>query len=98
MINVLKIFQKNSDKCEHDWVMDEPDIESGFGGVYVFKEWIGPVYDTCKKCGKRRLHPERKHRWKSAEDDGQGLIVNGVKLIRTKICKKCGTSLYEAPK
>ena len=64
MINVLKIFQKNSDKCEHDWVMDEPDIESGFGGVYVLKEWIGPIYDTCTKCGKRRLHPECKHCWK----------------------------------
>ena len=98
MSKFLNFFKKNSDKCEHDWVMDEPDIESGFGGVYVFKEWIGPVYDTCKKCGKRRLHPECEHRWESAEDDGHGPIVNSVKLIRTKICKKCGTSLYEAPK
>ena len=98
MINVLKIFQKNSDKCEHDWVMDEPDFESGFGGIVVIKEWIGPVYDTCTKCGKRRPHPECNHHYESAEDDGQGPIVNNVKLIRTKICKKCGTSLYEAPK
>ena len=98
MSRFLNFFKKNSNKCEHDWVMDEPDIESRLGGVCVFKEWIGPIYDTCKKCGKRRLHPECKHRWESTNDDGRGSIVNGVKLIRTKICKKCGTSLYEAPK
>ena len=61
MSRFLKFFQKNSNKCEHDsnecehdWVMDEPDIESGFVGICVIKEWIGPIYDTCTKCGKRR--------------------------------------------
>ena len=98
MSRFLNFFKKNSNKCEHDWVMDEPNIESGFVGVCVFKEWIGPVYDTCTKCGERRLHPECEHLWESAEDDGRGLIVNDVKFIHTKICKKCGTSLYEAPK
>ena len=94
MSRFLNFFKKNSNKCEHDWVMDQPDIEVGG----IFKEWIGPIYDTCKKCGKRRLHPECEHLWESTKDDGRGSIVNGVKLIRTKICKKCGTSLYEAPK
>ena len=94
MKRFFSFFKKNSSKCEHDWVMDGPDSE--IGGV--FKEWFGPVYDTCTKCGKRRPHPECKHRWKSAEDDGEGPIVNNVKFIRTKICKKCGASRYEAPK
>lgn len=63
-----------------------------------YKEWDGPIYDYCPKCGSRRCHPECNHSWERTCDDGNGMIVNGVKQVRIGICRKCGAYKYVTPK
>lgn len=94
MFEKLKILFRKSPKepeCEHNWVMEEPDFQ--FGNSY--KEWIGPVFDYCSKCGERRPHPECKHRYKKVRDDGSGPIVNGKRMELKAVCSKCGSKLYK---
>ena len=85
-----RLLKKN---CQHDWQMEQPAMD--FGGA--LKIWEGPVEDICTKCGARRPHPECDHEWQPAEDDGCGIIVNEIQLVRTHICSKCGAGLYEKP-
>lgn len=80
--------------CDHDWQIEHPTIQIG----EHFKQWDGPVRDVCRKCGAMRPHPECNHSWKRCEDDGKGWIVNGVKVVRVRICKKCGCNQYKTPK
>ena len=84
-----KFFQK---KCQHNWQIEQPTHD--IGGLMV---WEGPVKDYCTKCGARRPHPECKHKWQPVEDDGKGCYIDGIKQVRTHICSKCGTTLYEKP-
>ena len=81
-------------ECKHDWEMEGPTTNVG-GALMI---WDGPIYDYCKKCGERRVHPECEHNWEPAEDDGQGIIINGKKTVRVTVCSKCGSSQYEVPK
>lgn len=82
MFEKLKALFKKSPKepkCEHDWVMEEPDFQ--FGNSY--KEWWGPIYDYCTKCGERRLHPECEHRYEEVSDD----VLDRLSMAR-KWCLK----------
>ena len=85
-----KLFKK---ECQHNWQIEPPTHNVG----EALKVWEGPVEDVCTKCGARRRHPECVHEWQPIEDDGKGCYVNGIKLVGTKKCSKCGAQMYEEP-
>lgn len=51
---ILKKLKKIlTQECEHEWVEEGPT--ENIGGILG---WIEPFCDYCKKCGKRRIHPD----------------------------------------